>query len=106
MKRVLEVRSRRVRSAPGSSGDFGLADMIDREPDQAVAAETAEQYRQLLGKLADESLRAVAVWKLEGHTNEEIATRLGCTIRTVCRRLALIRDIWETDPQPAQDVGG
>ena len=36
-------------------------------------------------------LRQVAVWKLEGYTNAEIAERQGCSLPTVERRLALIR---------------
>jgi DNA-directed RNA polymerase specialized sigma24 family protein len=88
-----------IRSAPGSS-DLGLAEMIDREPDPAVAAEMAEQYRHLLGKLADEGLRAVAVWKLEGHTNEEIATKLGRSLGSVERKLRVIRTLWGQELPP------
>jgi DNA-binding CsgD family transcriptional regulator len=31
---------------------------------------------------------------MEGYTNDEIATRLGCARRTVARQLDLIRRIW------------
>ena len=65
------------------------------EPDPAVAAEVAEQLGQLLGLLPDEQMRAIALRKLEGHTNEEIAGRLGCSLATVERRLALIRKHWQ-----------
>jgi DNA-directed RNA polymerase specialized sigma24 family protein len=40
-------------------------------------------------------LQAIAVWKMEGHTNHEIAAKLGCAPSTVERRLQLIRQIWE-----------
>jgi DNA-directed RNA polymerase specialized sigma24 family protein len=40
-------------------------------------------------------LRAVAVAKMEGYSNAEIAERLGVAERTVARRLALIRKLWE-----------
>jgi DNA-directed RNA polymerase specialized sigma24 family protein len=87
-------------SAPGSPDDPGLAEMIDREPDPAVAAEMAEQCRLLLGKLEDEGLRAVAVWKLEGHTNEEIATRIGRSLGSVERKLRVIRTLWGQELPP------
>ena len=64
-----------------------------------MAVELVEQYELLLRRLNDESLRRLAVWKLEGRTNGEIAERLGCARRTVIRKLELIRLIWsdETD---------
>ena len=65
------------------------------EPDPALAAEVAEQLGRLLGLLPDVVMRSLAVQKLEGHTNEEIATRLGCSRATVERRLALIRKTWQ-----------
>ena len=35
--------------------------------------------------------------RVEGYTNDEIASKLGCTRRTVQRRLNLIRDLWQRD---------
>ncbi len=40
-------------------------------------------------------LRAVAVWKMEGETNAEIAARLGVVVSTVERKLRRIRDLWD-----------
>jgi DNA-directed RNA polymerase specialized sigma24 family protein len=34
---------------------------------------------------------------VEGYTNEEIAGRLGCTVRSVERKLHRIRTRWEGD---------
>ena len=42
----------------------------------------------------EESLHAVVVGKLSGRTNAELANQLGCSIRTVERKLNLIRKIW------------
>ena len=43
------------------------------------------------------ALQQVALWKLEGYTNEEIAgpSMLDCAPRTVERKLAVIRRTWE-----------
>lgn len=65
-------------------------------PDPALAAVVGDEIRALFDKLEEDDLRDIARLKLDGYTNDEIAARLGCTVRTVCRRLALIRDIWES----------
>jgi len=52
----------------------------------------------LLGRL-EPAQRQIAQWKLDGYTNAEIAQRLGCGLRTVERRLELIRRIWEQESQ-------
>jgi DNA-directed RNA polymerase specialized sigma24 family protein len=67
------------------------------EPDPAVAAEVAEESGRLLGLLPDEQLRCLALRKLEGYTNEEIAGLLSCSLATIERRLALIRKYWEKE---------
>src|SRR5262249_37721641 len=73
----------------------GLNEIASAEPTPEFAAEFAEQYRRLFEVLRDEDLRRIAVWKLEGHTVDEIAAQLGCARRTVARRLELIRTLWQ-----------
>jgi hypothetical protein len=51
----------------------------------------------LLQKLGDEGLRTVARLKQEGYTDAEVAGRLRCSLRTVERKLKLIRAIWEQE---------
>jgi DNA-directed RNA polymerase specialized sigma24 family protein len=79
-----------------------FAALIGREPEPAFAAEVAEEFRRLLGRLPDDALqlRSVAVWKLEGYTNEEIAGKLGRSLATVERRLGLIRRTWQQETTP------
>jgi DNA-directed RNA polymerase specialized sigma24 family protein len=60
----------------------------------------AEEVETLLARLRDPALRQVAVWKLEGYTNTEIAGRLSCSEPTVERRLAIIRRLLRgTEPE-------
>ncbi len=75
-------------------GDAFLAQVIGDEPTPEFAAMVADEYRRLFGSLADESLRVVALLKLEGHSNEEIAGCLDCGLRTVERKLEVIRKRW------------
>jgi RNA polymerase sigma factor (sigma-70 family) len=64
------------------------------EPDPHFAAEVAEECQRLLQLLPDDALRHIALHKLEGYTNSEIAELLQCAPATVERRLALIRNCW------------
>jgi DNA-directed RNA polymerase specialized sigma24 family protein len=81
-----------------TSGDFvGLDAIAGGEPTPQFAALVAEEYRRLLDALGDQQLRDIARLKTEGYTNEEVAARLGCTGRTVRRRLQLIRKQWEKE---------
>jgi DNA-directed RNA polymerase specialized sigma24 family protein len=73
---------------------------LSREPNPAFAAQMEEEYRLLLGRLADRELETIAVWKLEGYTNEEIAAKLDCTMRTVERKVRIIRGIWQREACP------
>jgi DNA-directed RNA polymerase specialized sigma24 family protein len=76
-----------------------LAEVIGREPTPEFAAQVAEEYRLLLDGL-EANLRAVAVAKMEGDTNTEIAARLDVSVRTVERSLAVIRKLWKAKDQP------
>jgi DNA-directed RNA polymerase specialized sigma24 family protein len=71
-----------------------FADLVGREPEPAFAAEVAEECRRLLEPLPAQ-LRAVAVWKMEGHSNAEIAAKLGRSVSSAERKLAAIRALWE-----------
>jgi DNA-directed RNA polymerase specialized sigma24 family protein len=83
-------------STPGPD----LEQVLSREPSPAFAAELAEECRRLLERLDAVVLRPIALWKMEGYTNEEIAAKLGCVTRTVQRKLQLIRDTWTEEIAP------
>jgi DNA-directed RNA polymerase specialized sigma24 family protein len=80
----------------GSSADV-LAGLAGGEPTPEAAAQVAEEYGRLLALLGDGELRRLAIWKLEGHTNAEIAGKLGKSVPTVERKLARIRQAWERE---------
>jgi DNA-directed RNA polymerase specialized sigma24 family protein len=75
-----------------------FATLIGREPDPALAVEVADSCRRLLDMLPTAELRQVAVWKLEGYANDEIAPKMnggeGRDSSTVERKLKRIRRIW------------
>jgi DNA-directed RNA polymerase specialized sigma24 family protein len=87
-------------SALGGDSDgkpVGLDVIVGAEPTPEFAVMVAEEYDRLLDALQDDGLRQVALDRMEGYTNDEIAERLGCARRTVARRLDLIRKIWMTE---------
>ena len=74
--------------------DEALARVAGAEPTPEFAAQVADECRRLLAALPDDTLRSVAVWKMEGYTNAEIAARVGLSEGTVERKLGLIRRTW------------
>ena len=81
-------------------GDLDPTRIPGPEPAPELVAEMADQCRHLLGLLGDETLRSVALWKMEGLTNAEIANRLGRVEHTVERKLRTIRSIWAREAEP------
>ena len=87
---------------PGRGGAevSGLEQILGKEPSPEFALQVAEERQRLLDRLGDDTLRSVAIWKMEGHSNDEIAARLGRAPRTVARKLRRIRTLW------SQEVAG
>jgi DNA-directed RNA polymerase specialized sigma24 family protein len=74
-----------------------LEQLVSREPTPEFAAQAAEEYQRLLGSLPKRNLRVLAQWKMEGFTNKELAAKLACSVRSVERKLRMIRGFWEAD---------
>ncbi len=74
----------------------GIAAVMGNEPTPELAAEFAESCTVLLEMLDDQVMQEVARLKLEAYTNVEIADQLGCTVRTVERKLNAIREKWSS----------
>ena len=74
------------RSQPMSDPTHSMTDLVDM---------FTLGVRELLEKLDDDLLRRVALGKLEGYQNLELAHQLGIAERTVERKLQLIRRKWQ-----------
>src|SRR5262245_20682242 len=85
--RVVRVTSR-------NEDESVLDELVGQEPTPELAAEIAEQCEMLLRQLPSKKLVDVAVLKMEGYTNKEIADKWGKSERTVERKLMLVRNIW------------
>jgi len=75
-------------------GPGGFEQCLCREPTPEFAAMLAEEFQTRIDSLEDATLRQVALWRMEGYSNNEIAERLGCVSRSVERKLELIRKAW------------
>ncbi len=85
-----------ARPPDASTLSCGLEQVVGTQPTPDFAAQVAEECRRLLAHLGDEELNAIALWKMEGFTTEEIAHKLSCAVRTVERKLRRIRSIWQS----------
>ncbi len=74
--------------------DADLDHLPGAEPDPAWAAAVADELRHLFALLPGDDLRRVAQDRLDGYTVPEIASRLGCSVRSVERKWQLVRQFW------------
>lgn len=78
--------------APGTFEQF-----MSAEPTPEMVATMAEESARLLSQLPDDAMRSIARLRLEGYANEEIAEQLQISLRSVERKLGLIREIWSRE---------
>lgn len=107
-KCVDQVRraTRLKRGGPEGAVAAELDLITSREPTPELLAEVNERLAGLLDRLdrtGDPALRRIAVWKLEGESTDDIAARLGCSRRTVERKLAVVELVWD---RAADDPAG
>lgn len=67
------------------------------DPSPVEVAAFLDDCRARVDRLENETLRRIALLKLEGHTTGEIAERLGVHVRSVQRKLKLIETQWLQD---------
>jgi DNA-directed RNA polymerase specialized sigma24 family protein len=90
-----EGRRRRLVGDEAVLGADGFEPFAGREPPPEFTAALAD----LLECLPTDELRRVALARMEGCTNTEVARRLGRSLSTIERKLQVIRILWH-------DAGG
>lgn len=92
-----DVRGESVFFTPGDDSPAGLQQQAKNEvtPDFMVMLE--EENQRLFASLRDEVLVSIAQLRLEGFSNEEIATKTQLSLRSVERKLGLIRERMEKE---------
>ncbi|MGO9108934.1 MAG: ECF-type sigma factor [Thermoguttaceae bacterium] len=91
------VRESDLEAAGKGQDSYGFDELVGPDPTPEFVALMAEECQRLMGLLEHPELQLVEIanWKLEGFTRDEIAGKLGCSLRTVAMRLGLIRKTWE-----------
>jgi DNA-directed RNA polymerase specialized sigma24 family protein len=89
-----QVRGESIFGKADDDQSPGLQQFTDLAPSPQTLAVLEEEGQRLLEALEDDTLRQVALWKLEGYTNDEIAAKLDLTTRSVERKLQRIREKW------------
>lgn len=84
-----------IHHATDSTGDLDRFEADDPTPEEL--AELADEHRRMLAQLDTDEQRAVVNLKLEGYENTEIASRLGLSLRSVERKLQMIRALWRRE---------
>jgi hypothetical protein len=87
--------------------------IVGPEPTLTFAAQILEEIESSLNRLDEASqptgqvdaghLKTIAVMRLQRYTNREIAHALGCVERTVDRRIAIVKRIWESRRRKTSD---
>ena len=83
--------------APGARLLRGGVEIELEDLTPEFSAMIAEEFQSRLDSLDDEGLRQIAIAKMEGYTDDEVATRIGFSRRYVQRKLAKIRQAWSDD---------
>jgi DNA-directed RNA polymerase specialized sigma24 family protein len=78
----------------GSAGP-GIQEVADGRADDVE--QWPLEIRESLARLKDDQLRQILLFKLEGYQHKEIAERMKISLRSVERKLGLIREIWEQE---------
>lgn len=99
-----QLAGRRTRNLECSLND--LRDFIGVEPSPDFAVEVADELERLVRSLGDAYLRQIVEKKIAGFTNDEIAEELGCSVRTVIRKLDRIRREWRQQVLGVANVEG
>ena len=71
-----------------------LQRFVSEEPTPEFLVSANESFLLLISILNDEVLENIAIKKMEGFTNAELASIYGVKLRTIERRLATIRQKW------------
>ncbi len=97
-----DLRQRRgggakVGSIERDGNEDEIIQVIGDEPTPEMQLIMEESLKRLIDLIGVGQLREIAVAKLEGYSNAEIAERLECSERTIERRLHLIREKCEQE---------
>lgn len=81
-------------SAFGEHGIGSVVDFVKRDLDPDIALQLQDLSDQLLSQLPGDDLKRIALLRMAGYSNAEIAQILEVSERTIERKLAAVRRYW------------
>lgn len=70
-----------------------IENLVGNEPSPEFSVAIFQEFQALNERLPDDEMRHIAQRKMEGFSSSEIAQEIGCDLRTIQRRLAIIRSL-------------
>lgn len=110
-RKVIDKRRHDRRQRRGGNVEFHslgndettTIEVIGDEPSPEMVLMMQESVDHFFSQLGVGHLQDLAVAKLEGYSNAELAQRLGCSERTIERRLHLIREKYQQELLPENE---
>lgn len=84
------------RPIEAAGGARGIEQVAGDEPSPDFLCSLDEQHHKLIDLLPDETLRKIAIARLQSFTVQEIAEQLLLSTRSVERKLKVIRETWQS----------
>ena len=89
--------ARKEGKAAVTEESFFQEQLVDAQPTSDFVRQLEEEIDHLISGLEDERIRAIALAKLEGYTNAEIAVKVERSVSFVERKLQLLRHLWTAE---------
>ncbi|MFK7819802.1 MAG: ECF-type sigma factor [Planctomycetaceae bacterium] len=106
---LIKSENRKKRGGTGSADStttrperVALEELFANAPTPEFTAQIADEFAHLMERLdtaGDPHLQQIAILKMEGFKNGEIAAQLECARRTVERKLQMIATMWNRETQ-------
>ena len=96
-RKAIDFR-RHEQARPGVQEDEFFREAVGQTLDPELIAIFDEEFQRLMKLLDDRDLESLAIAKMQGYKNKEIAVRMDGSVRTVERQLQLIRLKWQAEP--------
>ncbi len=102
-----QVRGESIFEMGGNSSDpndVGIGNVAGNMASPEMLAQFTDDARAMIDMLQDDTIKTIALLRMEGYSVEEIAERLECGKRTIERRLTLIRKTWSESAKPKDSI--
>lgn len=101
LRKAASAQRRQLAQKRDVRRNLSLDEKLREDPSDEFLNAVIEEGNRLLDALEDDTLRTVAQLRMEGYSNQEIADHIGRSVKTVERKLRLIRQQLERALSPS-----